>query len=123
MSPSTPIGYCEYCKQNVLLTRQEIDTWLAIILLIFTGGIGLIIYLIIYYRRPRNRCIHCGTEVHTFLEYQASTPKQISYQQQEKKGVLPVEIVEGEQANYCPLCGAHLDDKKQNYCPSCGSKI
>ena len=123
MSSSTPIGYCEYCKQNVLLTRQEIDTWLAIILLIFTAGIGLIIYLIIYYMRPRNRCIHCGTEGHSFLEHQTATAKQVSYQQQGKTEVFPIEIVEGGKANYCPLCGADLDEKKQNFCPSCGSKI
>ena len=40
-----------------------------------------------------------------------------------KKDVLPIKIVEGEQANYCPLCGANLDEKKQNFCPSYGSKI
>ena len=123
MASSTPIGYCEYCKQNVLLTRQEIDTWLAIILLIFTAGIGLIIYLIIYYMRPRNRCIHCGTEVHSFLDHQTVNAKKISSQQQGKIEVLPVEIVEGEKANYCPLCGADLDENQQNFCPSCGSKI
>ena len=92
MSSSTPIGYCEHCKQNVLLSRQDIDTCLAIILLLFTAGIGLIIYLIIYYSRPKNRCVHCGTEVVTFLEQQTPSPKQISYQQQEKKQVLPVEV-------------------------------
>lgn len=123
MSSTPPIGYCEHCKQNVLLTRQDIDVCLAIILLLFTAGIGLVIYLIIYYSKSKNRCVHCGTEVVTFLEQQTPSPKQISYQQQEKKQVLPVEIVEGEQANYCPLCGAKLDEKKQSFCPNCGSKI
>ncbi|MFX1339460.1 MAG: hypothetical protein ACFFDK_12680 [Promethearchaeota archaeon] len=123
MPSTTPIGYCEHCKQNVSLRRQEIDTWLAIILLLFTGGIGFIIYLIIYYSKPKNRCVHCGTVVSSILDQQTPTPKQITYQQHEKKEVLPVEIVEGEQVKYCPLCGADLDEKTQNFCPNCGSKI
>jgi len=123
MPSTTPIGYCEYCKQNVLLRRQEIDTCLAIILLLFTGGIGLIIYLIIHYSRPKNRCVHCGTEVSSFLEQQKSPPKQIAYQQPVKKEVLPIKVIEGEQAKYCPLCGADLDEKTKNFCPNCGSKI
>jgi hypothetical protein len=123
MSSNTPIGYCEHCKQNVLLTRQEIDVCLAIILLLFTAGIGLIIYLIIYYSKPKNRCVHCGTVVTTFVGNEWQAPKQIEYTQQQKKEAIPVEIIEGDKANYCPLCGAQLDNRNQTYCPSCGSKI
>ncbi len=123
MTSTTPIGYCEHCKQNVLLTREEIDVCLAIILLLFTAGIGLIIYLIIYYSRPRNRCIHCGAEVTSFLEQQTPTRKQIPYQQQKMKEEISVEIVEGERASFCPLCGANLDERNQTFCPNCGSKI
>ncbi|TFG15624.1 MAG: zinc-ribbon domain-containing protein [Promethearchaeota archaeon] len=123
MASSTPIGYCEHCKQNVLLTRQDIDVCLAIILLIFTAGIGLIIYLLIYYSKPKNRCVHCGTVVTTFVQSESQAPQQLTYTQQPKQEALPVEIIEGEKASYCPLCGAQLDERNQSFCSSCGSKI
>ena len=123
MVSNTPIGYCEHCKQNVLLTRQDIDMCLAIILLIFTAGIGLIIYLLIYYSKPKNRCVHCGTVVTTSVQSESHAPQQLTYTQQPKQEALPVEIIEGEKASYCPLCGAQLDDRDQSFCPSCGSKI
>ena len=48
MTTTNPSGWCPRCQQNVLLTREEIDTCLAVVLLIFTAGIGLLIYLAIY---------------------------------------------------------------------------
>ena len=59
MSTSTVItGYCPKCSKNVLLTRGKLDFCIAIMLLIFTIGIGLIFY---YYAREKNRCVHCGS--------------------------------------------------------------
>ncbi|MGV9171384.1 MAG: hypothetical protein ACOC44_00465 [Promethearchaeia archaeon] len=54
-------AYCSKCERNVLLVREDIDLPLAIILLIFTAGFGLFIYLIIYYNREENRCVHYYT--------------------------------------------------------------
>lgn len=44
-------AYCSNCQKNVLLVREDIDIPLAIILLVFTAGFGLFVYLIIYYNR------------------------------------------------------------------------
>ena len=52
-------GYCGHCQQQVSAKREEIDICLAIILAIFTVGIGLAIYLAIWHSKPINRCVHC----------------------------------------------------------------
>jgi hypothetical protein len=124
MSSTTPTGYCEHCKQNVLLVRRDIDICLAIILLLFTAGIGLIIYLIIYYSSPKDRCIHCGMIITSQLEQKVQVREQLTYKQQEiQKDNFPVEIVTGDKALFCPLCGEALDDRTLTYCPNCGSKV
>jgi hypothetical protein len=124
MSSSTPIGYCPNCQQNVLLKRKDIDVCLAIILLLFTAGIGLLIYLIIYYSTEKNRCIHCGTVITAPLDQSVQYSEKLPYIQKEiQKEGSPVEIITGEQAYFCPLCGEALDERDPSYCPNCGSKI
>ena len=124
MSSTTLTGYCEHCKQNVLLVRRDIDVCLAIILLLFTAGIGLIIYLIIYYSSPKNRCIHCGMVITSQIEQKLQTKEQLTYIQKEaQKENIQVEVITGEKAHFCPLCGETLDERSQTYCPNCGSEI
>ena len=53
--------YCPKCEMNVMTTREDFKIGLAIILAIFTGGIGLLIYMAIYLDKEKNRCIHCKT--------------------------------------------------------------
>lgn len=130
------VGYCPHCKQNVLLKRDDIDICLAIILLIFTAGIGLIVYLIIYYSKPENKCIHCGSvcqvmlpsqypEPSTELSYKPQTnSKQISYRGQ----ALPqlkedLAFSEKIEEKTCPFCGEKLDNRGVKHCPNCGSKL
>ena len=84
MTTTNPTGYCPRCQQNVLLKREEIDTCLAIILLIFTAGIGLLIYLAIYYSKAEDRCIHCGAKI-TALQ----SPSPYTYQTQAPAQQLP----------------------------------
>ncbi len=117
MTTKNPTGYCPHCKQNVLLVREDINILLAIILLCFTCGIGLIIYLIIYYSQKEDRCIHCNTQITSLPDQYSQTilPNQTQYRE--------VETISGETANYCPLCGEKLDNQTQNFCPHCGSKI
>ncbi|MFX1503168.1 MAG: zinc-ribbon domain-containing protein [Promethearchaeota archaeon] len=122
MTTRNPTGWCPRCQQKVLLKREEIDTCLAIILLIFTAGIGLIIYLAIYYRRAEDRCIHCSTKITT-------TPIQSSYASQPQIQQSPYstsangsEKITGATPNYCPLCGEKLD-MGIRFCPNCGSQI
>jgi len=138
----TVTGYCSHCKQNVLLKREDIDTCLAIILLLFTAGIGLVIYLIIYYSKPENRCVHCNSicEITLPRQYPEST-EQLSYQQQasvneltfqgqqipqqipDKKMPEKVEEVKGATYYYCPFCGDKLENRGVKFCPGCGSKL
>jgi len=124
MTTTNPTGYCSRCNQEVLLKREEIDTCLAIVLLIFTAGIGLLIYLAIYYSKPEDRCIHCGTRI-TPLQ----TPSPYTYQTQplpqQPSYSAPLYISEeitGSKPNFCSLCGEKLDSGI-SYCPNCGSKI
>lgn len=117
-------AYCPRCQQNVLLTRERIDTCLAVILLIFTAAIGLIIYLAIYYNKPKQHCVHCGTKVTAF---QTSTPYTYQSQPQIQNAsyaapINTTEEVTGARPNFCALCGEKLD-LGIKFCPTCGSQI
>ncbi len=124
MTTTNPIGWCPRCQQNVLLKREDIDTCLAIILLIFTAGIGLLIYLAWYYSRPEQNCVHCGykiTALQTPSPYTYHTQPQI--QQPSYSAPLNTsEEITGSRPNFCSLCGEKLDPGI-SYCPNCGSQI
>jgi len=124
MPTSNPTGFCPRCNQNVLLTRKDFDTCLAIILLIFTAGIGLIIYLAVYYSRKEDRCAHCGTQI-TISQSQKSYAYQPQIETQSTLSPTPGNIseeIKGALPNFCPLCGEKLDPRTK-FCPNCGSKI
>ena len=113
-----PTGYCPRCRQEVLLTREEINWGVAILLLCFTGGIGLIIYLIIYYSKPQDRCIHCNTRILSkapqysqAIETNATQPKQ------------KLENLENNNPKYCPFCGEQLESSNVRFCSNCGTKV
>ena len=120
-----PQGYCPHCQQNVMLVRDEIDVCLAIILLIFTAGIGLVIYLAIHYSRPENKCIHCGTVI-SYVDTQqyAQQQYQARPQMQTQPQVSPIETGKHfeEVIKYCTFCGEKISFETK-YCPNCGSKI
>jgi len=126
MPTVNPTGFCPRCNQNVLLTRPRIDTCLAIILLIFTAGIGLIIYMIWYYSKAEDTCVHCGTKI-TVSQPQS----QFAYQSQPQSlqgrytAAAPVRVTEeitGDIPNFCALCGEKIEAGVK-YCPNCGSKV
>jgi DNA-directed RNA polymerase subunit RPC12/RpoP len=117
-------SYCPRCQQKVLLTREKIDICLAVILLIFTGGIGLIIYLAIRYNKPKQHCIHCGTKVTAF---QNLTPYTYHSQAQiqNSSNVVPLKTSDeilGAKPNFCAFCGEKIEIGT-NFCQNCGSKI
>ena len=116
--PST--GYCPHCQQNVLMAREEMNVALAILLLCCTG-IGFIIYLIFYYSKPQNKCIHCGSL------YQANLPNKSSQttlqlQNHTQSNAENAKTLEN-QLKFCPLCGNNLDTGNQKFCANCGSKL
>jgi len=133
------IGYCEKCGQNTLLKREDLDICLSIILTIFTAGIGLIIYLAIWYSKEENRCVDCGSVVKAF---QSSSSKSENnnrdiFQQPIEKGKNPYRLSEkitinnleenidrivGIKAIYCPFCGSEINDSL-DFCPDCGMEL
>ena len=124
MTTTNPTGWCQRCQQNVLLKREEIDTCLAIVLLIFTAGIGLLIYLAIYYSKAEDRCIHCGGRI-TALQTPSPYASQTQTPIQQPSYSTPVntsEAITGSRANFCNLCGEKLDQGIR-FCPNCGSQI
>lgn len=117
-------GFCQHCNQNVLLRRDDFDVCLAIILLIFTAGFGLIIYIAVYYSKPANRCIHCGNRIPYIDSSQylpQETPSQ-GYQQTLPPPTVQESAKLEDKATYCTFCGEELKSGV-NYCPNCGSKI
>ena len=128
MSTRNVVGYCPNCKQNVLLVKEAPNWPLMIFLLIFTGGIGLIIYGIVYYNNTPSRCIHCRSSI-TLTKassVQSSTEiKNITHLGQESQ----TNVVNSENENkvlhqkFCSYCGEPLLNKKAEYCAHCGTKV
>ncbi|TFF86210.1 MAG: zinc-ribbon domain-containing protein [Promethearchaeota archaeon] len=114
----SPTGYCPICKQEVLLTREDINWGVAILLLCFTGGIGLIIYLVIYYSKPEDRCIHCNNRVISRAAQSSHVVELVGpvLNQNDK-------VLENEEPKYCVFCGEQLESSNVRYCPHCGSKV
>ena len=116
-------GYCTNCKQKVLLIREKFNTLLAVLLFFFTG-IGFFIYLIIYYNKPKDHCIHCNTKIYSFdnqilqRENEAQTQKVYKPSRNEK-----VEEISGIIPKFCSFCGEQLSTEDSKYCPNCGTKI
>jgi len=143
MSTRNALGYCPNCGQNVLLVREAINWPLAIILLIFTGGIGLIVYGVIYYNKIPNRCIHCHSQIALVSTSSVQSSNQIqpisrlgsvqsSNQIQpisrlgQESGINAVDPVEDNktlQQNICSFCGEALFNKEAKFCAHCGTKV
>lgn len=123
METRNPTGYCPRCRQEVLLTREEINWGVAILLLCFTGGIGLIIYLAVYYSKPQDRCIHCNTRV---ISRAPQYSQNINIYQNEavvSNENQNVEKIENDRPKYCPFCGEQLESSSIRFCPNCGTKV
>ncbi|MHA1931327.1 MAG: hypothetical protein ACW96X_02240 [Promethearchaeota archaeon] len=104
---------------------MEFNIAIAIILAIFTGGIGLLIYVAIYLdREKRPRCIHCNSICYTQSDTQISSNYQLittSNQNQNQKTVL-VSQQPGEKAKFCYSCGVELNQNEEaRFCPLCGT--
>ena len=128
MSTRNVLGYCPNCRQNVLLVREAINWPLAIILLIFTGGIGLIIYGIIYFNKAPIHCIHCRSQVplKSNSVIQAPSPIQTGNQLRQEREITTGDTVKDfktQQQQFCSFCGEHLLSKDAKFCPYCGTKI
>lgn len=119
--------YCPRCDTNVLATREDIDICLAIILAIFTAGVGFIIYLIYYYAQDENRCVHCRSlcfTQKTSQEISLTSPVVNPYHHNratQQVQVLNTVSNEDEGVKFCNNCGVKLKRQGISYCPFCGS--
>ena len=128
--------YCPKCKINVETKKEDFRVGLAIILIIFTGGLGLLIYVAIYLDKAKNRCIHCDSECNIQLvrnqsnsNYQfLSNPYQLKSQ---NAVVQTTQLVSSSNkmktetsAKYCFSCGVELDSREDaKFCRFCGTNI
>lgn len=122
-----PYGYCPQCKQQVLLVREDIDWMLAILLICFTCGLGLIIYLIIYYGKPENRCVHCytiGKPQAPSVYQQPPQPYEVQPTQENIYEIPQNQVKTSKEevkAKFCPYCGEEVVENAR-FCQSCGAK-
>jgi hypothetical protein len=123
METRNPTGYCPRCRQEVLLTREEINWGVAILLLCFTGGIGLIIYLAIYYSKPQDRCVHCNTRVISRAPQYSRNINLYQNAAAVSNENQNVKVIENGSPKYCPFCGEHLESSNVRSCPNCGTKV
>ncbi|MFX0006648.1 MAG: hypothetical protein ACFFA7_02835 [Promethearchaeota archaeon] len=121
--------YCPKCNQRVLTKNNDFNVGLAIILLIFTGGIGLLIYVAVYLdKEHKPRCIHCDSIC--YEQKEEVLPKENPYQlvssinPPQAKEVI-VEPQNGEEKPiFCYNCGSELDrDTDAKFCALCGTSI
>jgi len=121
--------YCPNCKTNVLTTREDFKVGLAIILAIFTGGIGLLIYLAIYLDKQKIFCIHCKSECQIRQEINQlnSNYQVINSSNQSQLMVQPIEkvkVIIEETSKFCYNCGVKLSAREgAKFCPYCGNNI
>ncbi|MFX1572224.1 MAG: hypothetical protein ACFFB0_05710 [Promethearchaeota archaeon] len=123
---SMSVMYCPHCKMNVFTKKEDFRIGLAILLAIFTGGLGLLIYVAIYLDKPQNRCTNCNhvCEPHQMITTQSSSNYQListSTQIQNQKPVVKTHMNE-EKVKFCYNCGVELDLREgAKFCPLCGS--
>ena len=110
---TTTTMYCPQCGKNVLTCREDINLFLAFILVIFTSGIGLLIYLIIYYEREPTHCVHCKT---------VCEPLYLENSTENSGSVTPVHTKDSS-THYCFNCGVPIEREETKYCPLCGTLI
>ncbi len=104
------LNYCKNCGKNVLFQRPNLNIGILITLAIFTGGVGIPIYIWIHHAKHKKKCIYCGSEL--FAPFNPSSPIDSSL----------IEI-SGKEIKYCFYCGRSIDDNDIAYCPDCGEKV
>ena len=120
--------YCPKCKINVETKKEDFRVGLAKLLIIFTGGFGLLIYVAIYLdKAKKNRCIHCDHECNIQLvRNQSNSNYQLvsnTNQVLSQKAVVQTQLVEGP-VKYCFSCGVELDSREDaKFCRFCGTNI
>ncbi|NVM38066.1 MAG: hypothetical protein HWN81_20900 [Candidatus Lokiarchaeota archaeon] len=118
--------YCSKCNKNVYTKKNDFNIGLAIFLAIFTGGIGLLIYVAVYLdREHKPRCIHCDSICYEQMENNqpVSSYQVISSSNQGQRQKLILESHKNdENSKFCFNCGSELDQSENaKFCALCGS--
>jgi len=120
--------YCSKCTTNVYTKKNEFNIGLAIILAIFTGGIGLLIYVAIYLdKEHKPRCIHCNSVCYEQKENnQSSSNYQVisTSHQPDNQRIIVESQQTVERSKFCYNCGTELSQSENaKFCALCGSSI
>jgi hypothetical protein len=113
---------------NVYTKKNDFNIGLAIILAIFTGGIGLLIYVAIYLdKEHKPRCIHCDSICYEQKEDEQPISNQqemsVHHQLETQEIIVKSQKVE-ENPRFCYNCGSKLDHSEYaKFCALCGSSI
>ena len=123
------MGYCPYCQKNVHMKKEDFRVGLAIVLLVFTAGFGLFIYLMIYLDKKAEKCIYCGSKCQPLLINYQSEPSSATYLTQEYSNGPSTQLVYQEKtpimlerASFCPNCGGELN-ADHKFCSFCGNTL
>ena len=121
--------YCPKCNMNVYTKKNEFNIGLAIFLAIFTGGIGLLIYVAVYLdREHKPRCIHCNSVCYEQKEniIQPNSNYQVISvaHQPEPAQIISKSEQNEEKTQFCYNCGTELEiNGNAKFCALCGSSI
>ncbi|MHA1110444.1 MAG: zinc-ribbon domain-containing protein [Promethearchaeota archaeon] len=97
------------------------DVGLAILLFCCTGGIGFIIYIIIHFSKPEDRCVFCSQQTVPFSG-QEVTPTSSNMYGQAQPSSSPPPISSNHPLKYCSNCGAKIEEKTK-FCEMCGTEL
>ncbi|MHA1729068.1 MAG: hypothetical protein ACTSWY_10090 [Promethearchaeota archaeon] len=131
-----PTAYCPVCKREVMTKREDLDVGLAIFLLCCTFGVGIIIYLIVYFMQPEDKCIFCSSQTEpvghqrtgeSYTPYppeQKIEPEIEPYKTYSSETVYDGPTQEGKSSGkkFCPMCGTKFKIG-QKYCENCGGDL
>ena len=120
--------HCPKCNKNVYTKKNDFNIGLAIFLAIFTGGIGLLIYIAVYLdKEHKPRCVHCNSVCYEQMENNqpVSNYHVISTSNQGQSQKLILESHKNEESSkFCYNCGSELDQSENaKFCALCGNSI
>lgn len=115
--------YCPVCQEVVQAKREDINWAILVLLTIFTAGIGTLIYLSVWLKKPFDHCTTCNSLCNSS---KGTTHKENSSNQDNSNQMISTDsrqaVKKDNMNQFCTNCGAELDIKAQ-FCAYCGSNL